>query len=190
MVVLLKVARGDSVTGSRLGGDPPGVLAGHPVLDTHHYLFTLAAGTAPWQADREVSVLVRRGYAVGDPDDRHPDIALRAVLHSPSPRCARAPGAHPFLASRSLEAGAPGAPDPALIRIADEAHRVQWEESSVRPLLDDGLRFLFTFDEDGYPVDDDVVTEYQFGYGAVHFFGRLDADGRAVDVVAGFVENS
>ncbi len=53
-----------------------------------------------------------------------------------------------------------------------------------------GYRFLFSFDEDGYPVDDEVVSEYQFGYGAVHFFGLVDASGTATEIVAGLIENS
>lgn len=53
-----------------------------------------------------------------------------------------------------------------------------------------GYRFLFSFDEDGYPVDDEVVSEYQFGYGAVHFFGLIDASGTATEIVAGLIENS
>ena len=38
--------------------------------------------------------------------------------------------------------------------------------------------------------DDEVVSEYQFGYGAVHFFGKLDARGIATEIVAGLIENS
>lgn len=188
--VLLGVAREDAAAGSRLGGNPPAVIADHPVLDTHDYLFTVGGGAAPWQTDREVSAFVRRGYGIGDPDDRYPDIAVQAVLHPPSPRGTNDRGAHPFISSRALEQRAHDPNSPALIRIADEPHRVQQEESYVKPVLDAGYRFLFTFDEEGYPVDDDVVSEYQFGYGAVHLFGRLDPTGQAVEIVAGLIENT
>lgn len=55
--------------------------------------------------------------------------------------------------------------------------RLQHEVSYLTPVREAGHSFLFTFDEEGFPVDDEVVSEYQFGYGAVHFFGKLDARG-------------
>lgn len=133
---------------------------------------------------------MRRSYGIGDPDDRYPDIALDVLLHSTSPRGVSDRGAHPFLASRALEQKAPDSETSALIRIADEPQRVQQEDSYVQPVLDAGYRFLFSFDEEGYPVNDDVVTEYQFGYGAAHFFGRLNSTGQATEIVAGVIENS
>ena len=68
--------------------------------------------------------------------------------------------------------------------------RLQHEVSYLTPVREAGHSFLFTFDEEGFPVDDEVVSEYQFGYGAVHFFGKLDARGIATDIVAGLIENS
>ena len=68
--------------------------------------------------------------------------------------------------------------------------RLQHEVSYLTPVREAGYSFLFTFDEEGFPVDDEVVSEYQFGYGAVHFFGKLDAHGIATEIVAGLIENS
>lgn len=190
METSLGVAGEDARTGSRLGGNPPTALAGNPLLETHDYLLTLAAGPVPWLGDREVSVFVRRGYGIGDPDDRYPDIAVTAVLHAPSPRSEAAVAVHPFVASRALEPATADPDESPLIRIADEPRRIQHEASYLAPVRDAGYRFLFTFDEEGYPADDEVVSEYQFGYGAVHFFGVFDASGSATEIVAGLIENS
>jgi len=190
MELLLGVAREDAAHGSRLGGNPPAALIDDPVLSTHDYLLTLGADTAPWLGGHEVSVFVRRGYGIGDPDDRYPDIAVTAVLHTPSPRSDTAAAVYPFVASRAL---APVAADPyasSLIRIAEDPQRVQQEESYLAPVRDAGYTLLFTFDEEGYPTESGVVSEYQFGYGAVHFFGKLDESGNATEIVAGLIENS
>lgn len=55
-------------------------------------------------------------------------------------------------------------------------------------MRDADCQFLFTFDEDGYPTNDEVVSEYQFGYGAAHFFGQLEPSGQVIEVVAGATE--
>lgn len=190
MEVLLGVALKDAANGSRLGGAPPVEFTDDPLLNTHDYLLTLEANTAPWLDRSELSVFVRRGYDIGDPDDRYPDIAVSAVLHAPSPRSDSHAAIHPFIVSRALErvTADPGASS--LIRIADEPLRLQVETSYLAPVREAGYSFLFTFDEEGFPVDDEVVSEYQFGYGAVHFFGKLDARGIATEIVAGLIENS
>ena len=41
--------------------------------------------------------------------------------------------------------------------------RLQHEVSYLTPVREAGHSFLFTFDEEGFPVDDEVVSEYQFG---------------------------
>ncbi|MCK2022986.1 hypothetical protein KZC52_08640 [Microbacterium sp. kSW2-24] len=190
MEILLGVASDDAASGSRLAGTPPAIFADDPVLTSHDYVLTLAADTAPWLGGREVSVFVRRGFGIGDPDDCYPDIAVSAVLHAPSSRADTDSAIHPFLASRALETVTTDTHAQSLIRIAEEPHRIQDEESFLEPVRDAGFTFLFTFDEEGLPIDDEVVSEYQFGYGAVHFFGRLDAAGIATEIVAGLIENS
>ncbi|RAZ32684.1 MULTISPECIES: hypothetical protein [Microbacterium] len=184
------VAIADAVSGSRLGGKPPSVLLNDPLLHTHDYLLTLAAETAPWLDDRELSVFVRRGFEIGDADDHYPDIAVAVRLHATSTRAEAEVAVHPFLVSRALEPAVADPDAPSLIRIADEPRRIQHEESRLAAVREAGYRFLFSFDEDGYPVDDEVVSEYQFGYGAVHFFGLVDASGTATEIVAGLIENS
>lgn len=69
MEVLLGVALKDAANGSRLGGTPPVEFTDDPLLNTHDYLLTLEANTAPWLDRSELSVFVRRGYGIGDPDD-------------------------------------------------------------------------------------------------------------------------
>lgn len=190
MEALLGAAREDAATGSRLGGNPPVVFTGDPLLNTHDYLLTLEASTAAWLDRDELSVFVRRGYDIGDPDDSYPDIAVSAVLHAPSPRSDNHAAAHPFIASRALERVTADPAASSLIRIADEPLRLQHEASYLAPVREAGYSFLFSFDEEGFPVDDDVVSEYQFGYGAVHFFGKFNAHGIATEIVAGLIENS
>lgn len=161
-----------------------------PVLNTHDYLLTLDTAAAPWLGGHEVSVFVRRGYGIGDPDVRYPDIAVTGVLHMPSPRSDAAVAVHPFVVGRALE---PVAADPdasSLMRIADVPQRVQDVEPYLALVRNAGYRFLFTFDEEGYSTEGVVVSEYQSGYGTVHFFGKLDESGNAPEIVAGVIENS
>ena len=181
----------DRADGGRLGGAPPAAIENHPLLATHRYVLTLPADCAAWTGGNEVSVVLRAGFSIADDDIVYPDMAMRAIVHAPSPRGERAELGWPGLRSTSLVGLPAGANAPALVRIADEPVLIQNEPSYARAVLADGHRFLFQIDEDGWPVDgelEDVVEEYLWGYGSVYFYGTPGADGTVRDVVAGFID--
>jgi hypothetical protein len=173
----------------RIGGAPPEAIAQHPLLATHRYLLTLPADCAPWARGLEVSVLLRDGFTIGDDDLEYPDMAMRALVHEPSPRSARVELGWPGLRSVALAASVDDAPP--LVRIADEPVLVQNEPSYGDAVRAGGHRFLFQVDEDGWPVDGDLegmLEEYLWGYGCVYFYGSPDAEGVVHEVVAGFID--
>jgi len=180
----------DRADGGRLGGAPPVAIEAHPLLETHRFLLTLPADCAPWARGREVSVLLRDGFDIGDDDLEYPDMAMRALVHEPSPRGARSDRAWPGLRAAALSASDDAA-EPPLVRIADEPVLIQNEPSYADAVRADGHRFLFQIDEEGWPVKGelaDIVEQYLWGYGSVYFYGTPDASGVVHEVVAGFID--
>ena len=86
----------DRADGGRLGGAPPAAIENHPLLATHRYVLTLPADCAAWTGGNEVSVVLRAGFSIADDDIVYPDMAMRAIVHAPSPRAVLADG-HRFL---------------------------------------------------------------------------------------------
>ncbi|CAM3104434.1 hypothetical protein [Stackebrandtia soli] len=179
----------DSDEGSRVGGSPP-LAIDDTLLSTHDYLLTLGVDTADWLRGRELSVFLRRGFSIADDDLVYPDIGARVVIHPPSPRATNGRG---VLASIGSAALVPYVGEEALsfVRIGDEPLLIQNEPSYAKPALDDGLRFLFQLNDEGFPVDGPVGEfldgDYLFGYGSLYFYGRVD-DAGARDVVPGFLD--
>jgi len=190
--VHLGVGSSDSEVGARIGGRPPQVFAAQPIFQTHDYLLTLGAHTAPWLGERELSVFIRRGFTIGDDDLEYPNIGVRAVLHPPSSRSAESSGAHEGLGSAALIRIPPDDDVVPLVRIAPQPVLIQNEPSYATAVEADGHRFLFQINEEGWPVVDEshpeFVEEYLFGYGSVYFYGSTDATGLAREVVPGFLD--
>ncbi|WP_259118133.1 hypothetical protein [Rhodococcus erythropolis] len=190
--VHLGVGSSDSEVGSRIGGRPPQVFAGQPILQTHEYLLTLEAHTAPWLGARELSVFIRRGFSIGDDDLEYPDIGVRAVLHPPSSRSAESAGTHEGLGSAALINLPADDEVMPLVLIAPQPVLIQNEPSYADAVEADGHRFLFQINEEGWPVvaesQPEFVEEYLFGYGSVYFYGSADAAGLADEVVPGFLD--
>ncbi|PSR42869.1 hypothetical protein C7T36_12230 [Rhodococcus sp. AD45-ID] len=188
----LVVDSSDSEVGARIGGHPPQVFDGQPILQTHEYLLTLAAHTAPWLGDRELSVFVRRGFSIGDDDLEYPGIGVRAVLHPPSARSAASAGRHSGLGSAALIQVPADDEVMPLVLIAPQPVLIQNEPSYADAVEADGHRFLFQINEEGWPVvaepQSEFVEEYLFGYGSVYFYGSADATGLANEVVPGFLD--
>ncbi|MCR1785156.1 hypothetical protein KVF89_21635 [Nocardioides carbamazepini] len=192
MVLLLTPALPDAPTGGRLGGAPPRAIEEHPWLATHRYVLTLPAGCAPWSAGREVSVLLRAGFDIGDDDLSYPAMAMRAVVHRPSPRGERPELSWPGLRAAALAPLGTGDERPGLVRIAETPRLIQQQPSYAAAVEADGHRFLFQVDEEGWPVEgelEDVVAEYLWGYGSVYFYGTPGPDGLVDEVVAGFLDS-
>ncbi|WP_092804795.1 hypothetical protein [Rhodococcus globerulus] len=190
--VHLGVGSSDSEVGSRIGGRPPQVFAGQPILQTHEYLLTLEAHTAPWLSARELSVFIRRGFSIGDDDLEYPDIGVRAVLHPPSSRSPESAGSHEGLGSTALINLPADAEVMPLVLIAPQPVLIQNEPSYADAVEADGHGFLFQVNEEGWPVvaesQPEFVEEYLFGYGSVYFYGNCDETGLVRDVVAGFLD--
>jgi hypothetical protein len=185
----------DSPDGGRLGGAPPLAIETHPLLATHRYVLTLPADCAPWAAGVEVSVLLRAGFDIGDDDVEYPDMAMRALVHEPSPRGSRSelgwPGLRSVALSRMPDADEGADASPALVRIGDDPVLIQQEPSYGDAVRAEGHRFLFQVDEDGWPTDgplEDVIDEYLWGFGSVYFYGTPGRDGTVGEVVAGFLD--
>lgn len=191
MPVSLYPALPDRGDGARLGGAPPSVIETHPLLKTHRYLLTLAAGSASWAGTREVSVVLRAGFSIEDEDVVYPDMAMRAIGHDPSPRGVRDDLGWPGLRATALIERPDAASTAALVRIDDEPVLIQGDPAFGDAVRADGHRFLFQIDEEGWPVEgelEDVIAEYLWGYGSVYFYGTPDVDGTVRDVVAGFLD--
>ncbi|GAB3617771.1 hypothetical protein GCM10027416_23280 [Okibacterium endophyticum] len=181
----------DSLESGRLGGAPPAAIQDNPLFHTHRYLLTVPAGCAPWAHGIEVSVLLRQGFDIGDDDLEYPNMAMRAIVHEPSPRGDRPTRGWPGLRATALTQQADHDEHAALVRIADEPQLIQQEPSYAEAVLADGHRFLFQIDEEGWPVDGalgDVIDEYLWGYGSVYFYGTPADDGIVREVVAGFID--
>lgn len=191
MPVFLCPALPDRADGARLGGAPPSVIETHPLLQTHRYLLTLPAGCAPWTGSREVSVVLRAGFSIDDEDIVYPDMAIRAIVHDPSPRGVRDDLGWPGLRATALVERPAAVTAPALVRIDDEPVLIQGEPAYADAVRADGHRFLFQIDEEGWPVDgelEDIIEEYLWGFGSVYFYGTPGADDAVLDVVAGFID--
>jgi len=191
MPVFLYPALPDRGDGARLGGAPPSAIETHPLLETHRYLLTLPAGCASWAGGREVSVVLRAGFSVEDEDVAYPDMAMRVIVHDPSPRGRRDDLGWPRLRAVALTETPYAESMPALVRIDDKPVLIQGEPAFADAVRADGHRFLFQIDEEGWPVEgelEDVIAEYLWGYGSVYFYGTPGADGTVRDVVAGFID--
>lgn len=191
MPLLLTPTLPDAEHGGRQGGAPPRAVEDHPWLTTHRYVLTLPAGCAPWASGREVSVLLRAGFDIGDDDLSYPAMAMRALVHAPSPRGDRPDLGWPGLRSAALAPLPAGSEEPALVRVAEEPVLIQQQPSYAAAVEADGHRFLFQVDEEGWPVAgplEDVVEEYLWGYGSVYFYGTPGDDGLVDEVVAGFLD--
>lgn len=44
-------------------------------------MLTLAAGCASWTGGREVSVVLRASFSIGDEDGVYPNMAMRVIVH-------------------------------------------------------------------------------------------------------------
>ncbi|WP_166347405.1 hypothetical protein [Phytoactinopolyspora limicola] len=191
MAVLLAPELPDRQHGARLGGAAPAVIEHHPLLLTHRYVLTLPADVAPWTGGSEVSVFLRDGFDIGDEDLEYPNMAMRALVHEPSPRGAHTQLGWPGLRSAAL-APLAGGSAPGLVRISDEPALIQGDPSYADAVLADGHQFLFQIDEEGWPGDgplEDVVDEYLWGYGSVYFYGTPDPSAGIVrQIVAGFID--
>lgn len=191
MAVFLYPALPDRGDGARLGGAPPSGIETHPLLETHRYLLTLAAGCASWTGSREVSVVLRDGFSIEDEDLVYPDMAMRAIVHDPSPRGVRDDLGWPGLRATALSQRPHPGSTPALVRIDDVPVLIQGEPAFADAVRADGHRFLFQIDEEGWPEDgelEDLIAEYLWGYGSVYFYGTPGVDGIVRDVVAGFID--
>ncbi|MFE5874112.1 hypothetical protein ACFQ6H_02580 [Rhodococcus sp. NPDC056506] len=190
--VHLGVDSSDSAIGARIGGHPPQVFAGQPILQTHEYLLTLAAHTATWLGERELSVFIRRGFSIGDDDLEYPDIGVRAILHAPSSRSAESAGIHRGLGSAALIKTPADEEVMSLVLIAPQPVLIQNEPSYAEAVEADGHRFLFQINDEGWPVGSqsqaEFAEEYLFGYGSVYFYGSTDANGLVREVVPGFLD--
>jgi hypothetical protein len=189
VVFLLTPSLPDSLEGGRLGGAPPAGIQDDSLFLTHRYVLTVPAGCAPWGEGVEVSVLLRQGFDIGDDDLEYPNMAMRAIVHAPSPRGDRADLGWPGLRATALTPTAPS--HRGLVRIADEPQLIQQDPTYADAVLADGHRFLFQIDEEGWPVDgalSDIVDEYLWGYGSVYFYGTRADDGIVREVVAGFID--
>ncbi|WFR72466.1 hypothetical protein P9209_29915 [Prescottella defluvii] len=125
----LDIASSDTNTGSRVGGRPPACFDSDPIVEEYDYLLTLGARTAGWLGNREVSVFLRRGFTIADPDLEYPDIGVRVVLHEPSARGSGTAGRHPGLGSAALVFAAPDTESPAFVRIGATPVLIQNEPS-------------------------------------------------------------
>jgi hypothetical protein len=188
--ILFTPSAPDSPDGGRVGGAPPITIQEHPLFATHQYLLTVPADHASWARGVEVSVLLRRGFTIGDDDLEYPNMAMRAIVHEPSPR-----GDRPALGWPELRAAAlavmPNDDSPGLVRIADEPQLIQQEPEHSAAVRADGHQFLFQIDEEGWPVDGelaDIAAEYLWGYGSVYFYGTAGPDGVVREVLAGFID--
>ncbi|WP_235737884.1 hypothetical protein [Nocardioides alcanivorans] len=191
MPLFLTPALPDQVDGARLGGAPPVAIEAHPLMRTHRYLLTLPADCRPWAAGVEVSVLLRAGFSIGDDDLVYPRMAMRALVHEPSPRGSRPDLGWPGLRSVALTAIPDDEGMTPLVRIDDEPVLIQNQPDYAAAVLADGHRFLFQVDEDGWPVDGelaDVIDEYLWGYGSVYFYATPGPGGVVSEVVAGFID--
>ncbi|WP_341974292.1 hypothetical protein [Microbacterium sp. LWO13-1.2] len=191
MPVFLYPALPDRADGARLGGAPPSVIETHPLMETHRYLLTLDVVCASWTGSREVSVVLRAGFSIEDEDLVYPDMAMRAIVHEPSPRGLRDDLGWSGLRATALVARPDAGSTPALVRIDDEPVLIQGEPAFADAVRADGHRFLFQIDEEGWPVEgelEDVIAEYLWGFGSVYFYGTPSADGTVRDVVAGFID--
>ncbi len=190
--VHLDIAAVDTDTGSRVGGNPPACFESDPIVESYDYLLTLDTTVAAWLGDRQASVFLRRGFTIADADLEYPDIGVRVVLHEPSSRSGGSSGRHPGLGRAAMVFADPDVETPPFVRIGPTPVLIQNEPSYAARVEADGYRFLFQIDEEGWPVrddpDDEFVEEYLFGYGSVYFYGMFDEDGRAIDIVAGFLD--
>ncbi|MGG7100144.1 hypothetical protein [Rhodococcus sp. 24CO] len=188
----LGVDSSDSEVGARIGGRPPQVFAGQSILQTHEYLLTLAAHTAPWLGARELSVFIRRGFSIGDDDLDYPDIGVRAVLHPPSQRSGESAGSHEGLGSAALIKIPAVDEVMPLVLIAPQPVLIQHQPSYADAVEADGHHFLFQINEEGWPVvaepQPEFIEEYLFGYGSVYLYGSCDETGLVRDVVPGFLD--
>ncbi|TDP91714.1 hypothetical protein EDF62_2333 [Leucobacter luti] len=191
MPVFLSPALPDCENGARLGGAPPTVIETHPLLESHRYVLTLAAGCASWTGGREVSVVLRAGFSIEDEDLVYPELAMRAIVHDPSPRGVRDDLGWPGLRATSLVEPPAAASTPPLVRVDDAPVLIQGELAYSDAVRADGHRFLFQIDEEGWPASGelgDIVEEYLWGYGSVYFYGTPGVDGTVHGVVAGFID--
>ncbi|WP_208107908.1 hypothetical protein [Leucobacter luti] len=163
----------------------------HPLLESHRYVLTLAAGCASWTGGREVSVVLRAGFSIEDEDLVYPELAMRAIVHDPSPRGVRDDLGWPGLRATSLVEPPAAASTPPLVRVDDAPVLIQGELAYSDAVRADGHRFLFQIDEEGWPASGelgDIVEEYLWGYGSVYFYGTPGVDGTVHGVVAGFID--
>lgn len=189
--MFLTPALPDHAAGARLGGAPPRALEGHPLWDTHRYVLTLPADCAPWARGVEVSVLLRHGFDIGDDDLTYPDMAVRALVHAPSPRSTRHDLGWPGLFPAGLVEWNGHSPARPFVRVHDTPDLIQGRPEYATDVLLDGHRFLFQIDEAGWPVGgdlDEIIDEYLWGYGSVYFYGTPAPDGVVREVVAGFMD--
>ncbi|WP_275292801.1 hypothetical protein [Amycolatopsis sp. La24] len=189
MPVLFTPSLPDRADGGRLGGAPPVAIEAHPLLATHRYLLTVPA--APWAQGYEVSVVLRNGFDIGDSDVQYPDMAMRALVHPPSPRGERADLGWAGLRSAALSEMPDEEDSIALVQFGDEPVLIQDEPSYADAVRADGHQFLFQVNEEGWPTEgelEDVIEEYLWGYGSVYFYGTPGSDGVVREVVAGFID--
>lgn len=135
-------------------------------------------------------MVLRNGFDIGDSDLQYPDMAMRALVHPPSPRGERADLGWPGLRSAALSETADD-DEPALVQFGDEPVLIQNEPSYADAVRADGHQFLFQVNEEGWPVAgalEDVIEEYLWGYGPVYFYGIPGDDGIVREVVAGFID--
>lgn len=134
-------------------------------------------------------MLLRNGFDIGDSDLEYPDMAMRALVHAPSPRGERADLGWPGLRAAALSEAAEDTI--ALVQFGDEPVLIQNEPSYADAVRADGHQFLFQVNEEGWPVEgelENVIDEYLWGYGSVCFYGTPGADGVVREDVAGFID--
>lgn len=191
--VLLTVDPGAPIAGSWVGGAMPECLLSPQrsgAFDRHLDLLTLSAHLPAMAAGPALTILLREGFAVYQPDTEYPDIGVACVVHEVSPPDPAGTGRTLGMDTGALVAIPAGDPDvPYLVKVGGTPDLIQDPPPAARRLAGDGFRFLLQVDDNGFP-DGFVTGDYPFGFGALYVFARAGDGGGIADVVAGFTQFS
>lgn len=192
--VLLTIAAHGGTGDSWVGGAMPECLLApewEGAFRRHGHLLTLADHLPDLPGGGVLSILLREGFAVYEPDTDYPDIRVACVVHPPSPPDRRGVGRLASIRTGHLVEIPPAAgPEvPYFVKAGGAPDLIQDAPRAARRLADDGFAFLLQVDDNGYP-DGFVTGDYPFGFGALYVYGRPDGRGGMAEVVAGFTQFS